>query len=69
MLPLTPLQSWALVIGLVALVLMVGWLVRELALQALEAAERRAERPEALDAERAWADDPNRPYDWAVDGI
>ena len=69
MLPLTPLQSWALVIGLVALVLMVGWLVRELALRALEAAERCAERREALDAERAWADDPDRPYDWAVDGI
>ena len=69
MFPLTPLQSWAFIIGLIALVLMVGWLVRELALQTLEAAERRAERQEALDAERAWADDPDRPYDWAVDGI
>lgn len=69
MFPLTPLQSWALIIGLVALVLMVGWLVRELALRALDAIDERAERREALDAERAWADDPDRPYDWAVDGI
>ena len=52
MFPLTPLQSWALIIGLVALVLMVGWLVRELALRALDAIDERAERREALDAER-----------------
>lgn len=69
MFPLTPLQSWALIIGLIALVLMVGWLVRELALRVLEAAERRAERREALEAEQTWIDDPDRPYDWAVDGI
>ena len=69
MFPLTPLQSWAFIIGLIALVLMIGWLMHELALQALDAIDEHAERREALEAEQAWADNPDRPYDWAVDGI